>query len=64
MASIEAGIALNSYLAINMKKLELKNSLIKENYPQLLLQKAEKKSILLCKKDCIINMIDNIENKC
>ena len=61
IAAMDAGNQLNKYLAINMKKNELKNCLIDDTYPKLLDQKAKKKKGMLEKKEVIINLINKIE---
>ena len=58
---MDAGNQLNKYLAINMKKRELKTSLKEDRYPTLIEQKIRKKRGMLEKKDVIINMLNKIE---
>ena len=50
---MEAGIQLSKYLAINLKKTELKKAIIKNQFPILLTSKISKKKELLEKKEVI-----------
>ena len=61
---MDAGNLLNKYLAINMKKNELKNGLKENKYPELLEKKIKLKRGLLEKKDIIINLLNKLDLTC
>ena len=58
---MDAGNLLNKYLAINMKKNELKICLKENRYPELLEKKIKLKRGMLEKKDIIINLLNKLD---
>ena len=61
IAAMDAGNQLNKYLAINMKKNELKISLKENKYPALMGKRISIKRGMLEKKDIIINLLNKLE---